>query len=567
MDPAAPKSIFRVILICAAFLYFTALAPSALAQKGGSRGGGGSHGGGSHASGGAHAGSSHGGGGFQGGSVHSGGPYGGFGVSTHSAGSGSVSMAGTSSSNGHGSSSVGFARRMNFTGNTFVAPPAAVARPVEGAARTIFINARPEFEQTSVPTGARPFAAGNYLWEAPPQQRTQQRVATPPAPAAPRPVTAPAPQPIHPTVMQPPSPIRPMSLPSPTPMQIPGSFRAPGQMPIARPAAIPVSPMPMPMPISRPVSPVMSRPIASPVRPMLRPIQRPMFGGKFVAPPLRVPGLVTPASRPILAGPVPPMSHPPVLPVRPFAGMSVEPGTHRRPITPFTAFEGSNATPPHPCINTITRCGFGGGVLDGDGDFDNDGFGPSIFFGFLGPFGFSPLGFGSTCIFDGFFQNCFLSPVNFSPFGFGAFGPFGLYGSWYGGYNFAPYGSSFLSMPPVDNLPPAFGDYLPNTNYAPAYIFEPEPLPVPEEAPPSANASEAIQPVVNLVLKDGTVFGVTSYWLVNDRLFYITTYKIQSSIPIGQLDLQKTVDMNWKRGVAFTLTPQAPQQNPEPQPH
>ena len=456
---------------------------------------------------------------------------------------------------------------MSFTGNSFVAPPATVARPAEGAARTIFINARPGFENTSVPTGARPFAAGNYLWEAPPQQRTQQRVATPPAPEAPRPAAAPAPQPIHPTVMQPPSPIRPMSIPSPSPMQIPGSFRAPGQMPIARPGTIPISPMP----ISRPISPVMSRPIASPVRPMPRPMPRPMLGGQFVAPPLRVPGLVAPASRPILTGPVPPMSRRPVLPVRPpFAGMAVEPGARRRPITSFTAFGNSNVTPPHPCINTITRCGFGGGVLDGDGDFDNDGFGfgSSIFFGFLGPFGFSPFGFGSTCIFDGFFQNCFLSPVNFSPFGFGAFGPFGLYGPWYGGYNFSPYGSSFLFMPPVDNLPPAFGDYLPSTNYAPSYTFEPEPLPVPEEPPPSSNASET-QPVVNLVLKDGTVFGVTSYWLVNDRLFYITTYKIQSSIPIDDLDLQKTVDMNWKRGVAFRLTPQAPdqepQQNPQPQ--
>lgn len=538
MNPATPKSIFRAFLICATCLCFAAFAPAAFSQRGGSHGGGGSH-----------VGSSHGGGGSHGGSAHSGGPYADSGVSAHSGGSGSVSMAGTSSSSGHGSSS-GFTRRMSFTGNSFVAPPATAGRPVEGAARTIFVNTRPEFENTSVPTGARPFAAGNYLWEAPPQQQSQQRAATPPPPAAP------APQPVHPGVTQPPSPVRPISIPSPMPMQIPGSFRAPGQMPIARPSVIPVSPRPMP--ISRPISPVTPHPIASPVRPML--------GGTFVAPPLRVPGPVMPASRPILGGPLPPMSHPPVLPVRPpFAGMAVEPGTHRRPIIPFTAFGGSRVTPPHPCINTFARCGFGGGVLDGDGDFDNDGFGPSVFFGFLGPFGFSPFGFGSTCIFDGFFQNCFLSPVNFSPFGFGAFGPFGLFGPWYGGYNFAPYGSSFLFMPPAENLPPAFGDYLPNTNYAPSYIFEPEPLPVPEEAPPSANGSEA-QPVADLVLKDGTVFGVTSYWLVNDRLFYITTYKIQSSIPIDQLNLQKTVDMNWKRGVAFTLTPQAPNQEQQPNP-
>lgn len=245
--------------------------------------------------------------------------------------------------------------------------------------------------------------------------------------------------------------------------------------------------------------------------------------------------------------------------------MTVSTGMNR-PVTPFTAFGSSHATPPHPCINTIARCGFGGLVLDGDGDFDNDGFGSSIFFGFLGPFGFSPFGFGSTCIFNGFFQDCFLSPVEFSPFGFGPFGPFGLYGPWYGGYNFAPYGSSFLFMPPVENLSPAVGDYLPNTNYAPSYTFEPEPLPVPEEQPPSANTSTATQLIVDLVLKDGTVFGVTTYWLLNDRLFYITTYQIQSSIPIDQLDLQKTVDMNYKRGVAFTLTPQPPDQQPQQDP-
>ncbi|MGH9828285.1 MAG: hypothetical protein ACREDR_34100, partial [Blastocatellia bacterium] len=215
------------------------------------------------------------------------------------------------------------------------------------------------------------------------------------------------------------------------------------------------------------------------------------------------------------------------------------------------------------------------GVLDGDGDFDNDGFGfgPSVFFGFFGPFGFSPFGFGSTCVFNGFFQDCFLSPVEFSPFGFGAFGfnsfGFGGFGPFGGGWNswgYAPYGSNLLYQPPTENLPATFGDYLPNTNYAPSYSYEPEPLPVPEEQPPSANVSTATQPIVDLVLKDGTVFGVTSYWLLNDRLYYITTYQIQSSIPIDQLDLQKTVDMNWKRGVAFTITPQPPAQKPQPNP-
>ncbi|HVB08228.1 MAG TPA: hypothetical protein VNF00_04710 [Candidatus Acidoferrales bacterium] len=63
-------------------------------------------------------------------------------------------------------------------------------------------------------------------------------------------------------------------------------------------------------------------------------------------------------------------------------------------------------------------------------------------------------------------------------------------------------------------------------------------------------------------MKDGTVFGVTSCWLLNDRLYYVTTYQIQSSIPMDPLDPQKTVNMNWKRGVAFTLTPQRPARQP-----
>lgn len=342
----------------------------------------------------------------------------------------------------------------------------------------------------------------------------------------------------------------------------------PIQMPIARPGMIPVSPMPPPM--VRPMQ-----------LPMSRPTQRTM-GGRFVAPPLRVLRPVTAAPAPPLFHPLPPNSR--ALPVRPvFAGMAVGPGLIRKPIASFTTFGASNSAAPHPCINTISHCGIGNSVLDGDGDFDNDGFGfePSIFFGFLGPFGFSPLGFGSTCIFDDGIQDCFLSPVDFSPFGFGGFGfnsfGFGPFGGGWNSWGYAPYGSNLLYQPPVENLPPYLPEDLggnePNTNYAPSYSYEPapEPLTQQEAAPPSANTnpSNVNQPIVELVLKDGTVFGVTSYWLLNDRLYYITTYQIQSSIPMDQLDLQKTVDMNWKRGVTFTLTPepptQEPQQNAQPQ--
>ncbi|MHB8541928.1 MAG: hypothetical protein ACYDCD_13470 [Candidatus Acidiferrales bacterium] len=527
--------------------------------------GGMAHGG---SSGMAQAGAFHGGGGnggFHGGrSFHSGGPYGGSGMSSTSHSSGGVLPNAPARMSSGGSSHLerfGSVSRANFTGNSFVPPPGE-ARPVEGASRGIFLNAnaQPEPMRVSTPVGARPFAAGNYLWEAPPQrQQPHPYVAPRPAPLAPRPMAMPAP--MRPTVMQPPSPIRPMPMPGAIPMQ--GS--RPIQMPMAHPGMIPVSPMPSPM--ARPMQLPMSRPI----QPM-GPIQR-TIGGRFVAPRIRI-------LRPVGIAPVSPLFHPIAparhpMPVRPvFAGMALEPGLTRKSGVSFTAFGASNATP-GPCVNTITDCGIGTGFLDGDGDFDGDfnnsgfGFPPFIFSGFFGPFGFSPLGFGSGCGFDDAFQDCFLSPFDLSAFGFGPFG--GGWNTW----GYGPYGSNYLYQP-VENLPAYLpqdlGGNLPNTNYSLSYSYQPaleEPL-MRQQPPPNANASNANQPIVELVMKDGTVFGVTSYWLLNDRLYYITTYQIQSSIPMNQLDLQKTVDMNWKRGVAFTLTPQAPaqqpQQNPQPRP-
>jgi len=622
---AAPKHVFKAILICGASVCLSAFSPAAFAQRAGAHGGGarggsggashggssgmahaggGFHGGGGarggssgmahagggfHGGGGARGGSSgmaHAGGGFHGGggarggssgmaraggfhgggsggSFHGGGPYGGSGTSSapHSSG-GSFPNAPARMSSGGSSHLERFGSvsrsRANFTGNSFIPPPGEV-RPAESGGRGIFVNAntQPEPMRGSTPVGARPFAAGNYLWEAPPQQRQQPHPYVAPRPMAPRPMTMPAP--MRPTVMQPPSPIRPMPMPGAIPTQ--GS--RPIQMPMAHPGMIPISPMPSSM--GRPIQIPISRPI-QPIRPIGQ-----KMGGRFVAPRIRIPRPLGIAPAPPLFRPVPPALR--ALPVRPvFAGMALEPGLTRKPGVSFTAFGASNS-PAGPCVNTITDCGIGAGFLDGDGDFDGDfdnggfGFPPFIFPGFFGPFGFSPLGFGFGfgCDFDDAFQDCFLSPFDLSVFSFGGFG-FNSFG--FGG----PYGSSYLYQP-VENLPAYLpqdlGGNLPNTNYSLSYSYEPAPEFLTQQEPPPTDAN-ANQPVVDLVMKDGTVFGVTSYWLLNDRLYYVTTYQIQSSIPMDQLDLQKTVDMNWKRGVAFTLTPQPParepQQNPQPRP-
>lgn len=551
-NPVAPKHIFKAILIgCASVCLF---APAAFAQRGGARGGGGSRGGSVGGARGGSGGSSHAGGGFRGGgAVHasgdfhgggaSHGPYGGSGVSEHFGGTSRMfptPPARMSSGGGRSFGRGGFGSRGDFTGNSFLPPPAA-ARPVEGAARTIFIGASAASSPSMISTlNARPFAAGNYLWENPPSapQRGRVVVPPPPPPVAPRPVPLPAAQPIRPFFLHPPSPMRPIAMPAP--------------MPLAEP---------------RPIQFLPPRPLMAPVTPIRG------MGGRFIAPPIRGPRPVTPAPAPPLFHPRSLLGHPmPVPPV--FGRIGLEPGASLGPSSLFMARGGSIATPPQPCIDTFAHCGIQNGFLDGDGDFDNDGFGfgSSFFLGFLGgPFGFSPLGFGSTCEFNGFSQECFLSPVEFSPFGigpfgfnsfgFGAFSPFQPeWNSWGGGWGYAPYGSNLLYQPTNENAAWNTEENTPNTNYASAYFYEPAPEPLAQE---QSSASRAIQnqkqTIVELALSDGTIFGVTSYWLAHDRLYYVTTYGIQTSISIGRLDLQKTVDLNWKRGVAFTLTPQIPE--------
>ena len=64
--------------------------------------------------------------------------------------------------------------------------------------------------------------------------------------------------------------------------------------------------------------------------------------------------------------------------------------------------------------------------------------------------------------------------------------------------------------------------------------------------------------MVELYLKDGTIYEVTDYWLVNDQLHFRTaeeggTKLVEHVIDFDQLDLQKTIDVNTDRGFRFVL--------------
>jgi hypothetical protein len=60
---------------------------------------------------------------------------------------------------------------------------------------------------------------------------------------------------------------------------------------------------------------------------------------------------------------------------------------------------------------------------------------------------------------------------------------------------------------------------------------------------------------LRLYLKNGATFDVATYWLAENKLHYISTDGSELIIQMDQLDLQRTVDENAKRGIKFTLQP------------
>ena len=68
------------------------------------------------------------------------------------------------------------------------------------------------------------------------------------------------------------------------------------------------------------------------------------------------------------------------------------------------------------------------------------------------------------------------------------------------------------------------------------------------------------QPYAVLILRDGSSYAVSDYWLAAGKLHYVTSYGGENSIDANQLDLQRTVNENALRGVTFTLRP-APDSN------
>ena len=89
-----------------------------------------------------------------------------------------------------------------------------------------------------------------------------------------------------------------------------------------------------------------------------------------------------------------------------------------------------------------------------------------------------------------------------------------------------------------------------------------EPQGSPNDNPVSGNVSSS-RPTVLLYLKDGTTYAASDYWLQDGVLHYMVNYGGENTLNMDELDLQRTVNENARRGVNFSLHPNPSSVNPE----
>ena len=91
----------------------------------------------------------------------------------------------------------------------------------------------------------------------------------------------------------------------------------------------------------------------------------------------------------------------------------------------------------------------------------------------------------------------------------------------------------------------------------------PDPVPYPvwnfiAPLPTLAFVGSASATHPQLVFKDATTYTVTDYWRVNDQLHFITieeggTKSVPHTVPFGDLDVQRTTDVNAAEGFRFVV--------------
>jgi hypothetical protein len=146
-----------------------------------------------------------------------------------------------------------------------------------------------------------------------------------------------------------------------------------------------------------------------------------------------------------------------------------------------------------------------------------------------------------NCSSDGFFLD---------PFFFGWFSGSLSYGSTFGGTTWSEGGTE----PNLAVQSPA----EPNPAYQPTISDATNETPNSNDsASASRNGVKAEGPVTLLQLRDGSMYGLTDYWIKDGELHYRTTYGGENSLPFERIDFEKTVQLNADRDVPFVLPPQS----------
>lgn len=115
-----------------------------------------------------------------------------------------------------------------------------------------------------------------------------------------------------------------------------------------------------------------------------------------------------------------------------------------------------------------------------------------------------------------------------------------------------PYGD-YDSYGPPYALPPDNGGYGQYSAEQPAY---PQDQYASDPGPSTGNVAESM-PTVLLYLKDGTVYPASQYWVAGSTVHYVVAYGGESTVAISDVDMQRTINENAKRGVRFNLRPRS----------
>jgi hypothetical protein len=92
----------------------------------------------------------------------------------------------------------------------------------------------------------------------------------------------------------------------------------------------------------------------------------------------------------------------------------------------------------------------------------------------------------------------------------------------------------------------------------PAMQSEPASTPLPVQALVTDSSNEAVSrlPQLTLIaLKDGTIYGVTDYWIEGDHLFYALSSGTERAFDLNQVDWGKTTQIDAEIGIAVSLRP------------